>query len=302
MEQMLHFLPPPLLGVVSVILLSVNTLWWAGVIFLLTLVKLVIPIERWRQMCSRAVVWAARSWVDGNQVMTWLTQKIEWDVRGVEGLKPDGWYMVVSNHRSWMDIPVLQRIFNRRIPFLKFFLKQELIWVPVLGFAWWALDFPFMKRYSREQIERQPDLRGKDLETTRRACRKYRFTPVSIINFLEGTRFTAAKRERQQSPYRHLLLPKAGGLAFALAAMGEYINEIVNVTIVYPVNRLGFWDILCGRLERVIVRVERLAVPEEARTGDYATDSEFRRTFQEWVNQLWQRKDELIDRILADRP
>ncbi len=67
-------------------------------------------------------------------------------MQGVDSLHQRGWYLVSSNHQSWVDILVLQRIFHGRIPFLKFFLKQELIWVPVIGLAWWALDFPFMKR------------------------------------------------------------------------------------------------------------------------------------------------------------
>ncbi|MEZ4565573.1 MAG: 1-acyl-sn-glycerol-3-phosphate acyltransferase [Desulfobacterales bacterium] len=50
---------------------------------------------------------------------------IRWDVQGLEGFSTDDSYLVISNHRSWTDIFVLQHIFNHRIPFLKFFLKKE---------------------------------------------------------------------------------------------------------------------------------------------------------------------------------
>src|SRR3546814_9530339 len=117
--------------------------------------------------------------------------------------------------------------FNRRIPLLKFFLKQELIKVPLLGLAWWALDFPFRKRFTRAEIEANPSLKGKDLETTRKACEKFKEMPTSVMNFFEGTRFTQAKHDQQQSPYEFLLKPKAGGTAFALSAMdGKLATQI----------------------------------------------------------------------------
>ena len=62
------------------------------------------------------------------------------------------------------------------------------------------------------------------------------------MNFLEGTRFTAAKHAKQESPYRYLLKPKAGGIAFVLAAMDGKIEKMVNVTIAYraePTQGLG---------------------------------------------------------------
>ena len=145
-----------------------------------------------------------------------LTNNTRWDVQGTESLEPSQWYLVLSNHQSWTDIVVLQRIFHRKIPFLKFFIKKELFWLPLLGQAWWALDFPFIKRYSKAKLQRKPHLRGKDLEITRRACKRFQQLPISIMNFVEGTRFTIQKHRQQQSPYTHLLRPKAGGIAAVL--------------------------------------------------------------------------------------
>ena len=111
------------------------------------------------------------------------------------------------------------------VPFLKFFLKKELIWVPILGIAWWALDFPFMKRYSAAVLKKRPHLRGKDIEITRQACKKFKSLPVSIMNFVEGTRFTREKHDKQKSPFTHLLKPKAGGIGFVLSTMGEQLQQ-----------------------------------------------------------------------------
>jgi 1-acyl-sn-glycerol-3-phosphate acyltransferase len=191
-----------------------------------------------------------------------LTQRTEWDVQGIAGLDPHNWYLVNSNHQTWADIFVLQHLFNRRIPLLKFFIKDQLKWVPVMGLAWWALDFPFMRRHSEEYLKLHPEMRGKDQAATRKACEKFALIPTSVMNFLEGTRFTPAKHQRQQqSPYRHLLKPKAGGIALALNAMGDRFRAILDVTIVYPDGAPNFWEFLCGRLRRVIVRVQILPVP-----------------------------------------
>ncbi|MCE6984794.1 acyltransferase, partial [Pseudomonas frederiksbergensis] len=78
---------------------------------------------------------------------------------------------------------------------------------------------------------------------------KFRGKPTAIFNFAEGTRFTQAKHRQQQSPFKHLLKPKAGGVAFVLAALGEQLDALLDVTIVYPGDKApGFWDLLSGNL------------------------------------------------------
>jgi 1-acyl-sn-glycerol-3-phosphate acyltransferase len=228
-----------------------------------------------------------------------VTQRTEWDVEGTAGLDYRSWYLVNSNHQSWVDILVLQHLLNRRIPLLKFFLKQQLMWVPVMGLAWWALDFPFMRRHSEEYLKKHPEMRKQDQETTRRACEKFALIPTSVMNFLEGTRFTPAKHARQQSPYKHLLKPKAGGIALALNAMGDKFRSVLDVTIVYPDGAPTFWQFLCGRVKRIVVRVQTLPVPRELATGDYAGDPAVREAFQRWVQDLWSAKDAQIESLLT---
>jgi 1-acyl-sn-glycerol-3-phosphate acyltransferase len=281
------------------VLTAANTVFWAVPLLMTALLKLAIPAEWWRTGCSRALDGLAALWIQGNNANIRLTQKVKWDVRGVEGLDPAGWYLVVSNHSSWVDILVLQKIFNRRIPMLKFFLKKELIWVPILGLCWWALDFPFMKRYSEEFLKKNPQLKGKDLEITRKACEKFRKIPVSIMNFVEGTRYTSEKHDRQGSPFKRLLRPKAGGIAYVINSMGGQLTRMLDVTIVYPGGRCGFWDLACGRIREIRVRVEQVEL-DSSLTGDYFNDEEYRRGFQEWVNRLWEKKDATISEMLGD--
>jgi 1-acyl-sn-glycerol-3-phosphate acyltransferase len=197
-----------------------------------------------------------------------------------------------------VDIPALMESLNRRTPFFKFFLKKELIWVPLLGLAWWGLDYPFMKRYSKAFLEKHPELKGKDLEITKAACELFKRQPVTVVNYLEGTRFTQAKHREQQSPYRYLLKPKAGGVAFVLAALGEQLDALLDVTIVYPGDRApGFWDLLNGSIKRVIVDIQVRPLDCALWTGSYESDPVFRQKMQDWVNQLWQQKDTRISKL-----
>jgi 1-acyl-sn-glycerol-3-phosphate acyltransferase len=227
-----------------------------------------------------------------------LTQRCSWDVSGLEGLDCRSWYLVNCNHQSWVDILVLQHLLNRRIPLLKFFLKQQLIRVPVMGLAWWALDFPFMRRHSEEFLKKHPEMRAKDQETTRRACEKFALVPTSVMNFLEGTRFTTAKHQRQQSPYVHLLKPKAGGMALALNAMGDRFQAILDITICYPEGTPTFWHFLQGKMHRVIVRARLLPIPRNLMNADYTGDAAVRAAFQAWVQELWREKDAQITELL----
>jgi len=244
------------------------------------------------------VMWSAETWAEIDKRIFALCIPTRWDVRGAADLRLDTSYLMVSNHQSWVDIPALIQVFNRRIPFFKFFLKKELIWVPFLGLAWWALDYPFMKRYSKAFLERHPHLKGQDLEITKAACELFKRQPVTVVNYLEGTRFTEAKHRAQQSPFRHLLKPKAGGVAFVLAALGEQLDALLDVTLVYPGDTApGFWDLVSGAVPRVIVDIQVRALDPALWRGDYENDPQFRRSVQDWVNQLWHDKDARIEQL-----
>ncbi len=289
---MLSRLPAALRGGLTGFMLGVNTLIVATSLAPPSLLKLLLPFDAVRRGCDHVLNALASGWVAVNNAWIAAVRPVQWDVQGVDELNPRGWYLVSSNHQSWVDILVLQRIFHGHIPFLKFFLKQELIWVPVIGLAWWALDFPFMKRGKGHGA------RQNDLKTTREACEKFKRIPTTVINFVEGTRFTQAKHDQQKSPYRHLLKPKIGGLGIALATMGEQFEALLDVTIVYPNGAPSFWHLLSGRLDAVIVRVQRREIPPEVLGSDPIGDKAYRQRINAWVEQQWVEKDALIDQLL----
>jgi len=237
-------------------------------------------------------------WCEGLALLLRLNPWLKWDVQGLDGLNKKNWYLLISNHHSWADIVVLCVLFRKHIPMNKYFLKQQLAWVPFIGLACWALDMPFMRRYSRGYLLRHPERRGKDVETTRRSCEKFRAHPTTIVNFVEGSRFTEEKQQQTRSPYQNLLSPKAAGIAMALSVLGSQFDKLLNVTLCYTENnQKPFYDMLSGRLTRIVVRVSLEPVTEELH-GDYVNDKNFKRRFQRWLNRLWEEKDRQLTEIM----
>ena len=281
------------------LLIAGNTLLHVPPLLLVGVFKALLPFDRVRRACNPLLTGLAESWIAFNG---WLWDRFTHTGLHVQSdavLHSDGHYLVLANHQSWVDILVLQKVFNRRIPLLRFFLKRQLVWVPLLGLAWWALDFPFMGRYTKKQNARDPALARRDIDATRRACEKFRAIPVSIMNFVEGTRFTPAKHAAQGAPYQHLLKPKSGGVAFVLDAMGDGLQAILDVTIAYPGGRPSLLDLLADRVPEVRVQVRQRPIPQAMVRGDYQNDRGFRVQFQQWMNGLWQDKDAEIARMLA---
>jgi 1-acyl-sn-glycerol-3-phosphate acyltransferase len=294
---MLRQLPASVRGSLAFVAFGLNTLVWFPVLMAVTLLRVVVPAPAVVRACRRAATWIAATWIGTNSRGLALVGRMHWDLVEPADLRPDAWYVVTSNHQSWVDIAILQWLFNRRIPMLKFFLKKELFWVPFLGLAWWALEFPFMQRYPRAVLEKRPDLRRKDLDTTRQACERFRDAPVSVLNFVEGTRFTEEKRQRQASPYRHLLMPRAGGVAQVVSSLGPKLRGLLDVTIVYPGGVPTFWHLIAGQIPSVVIRVDQVPL-DPAWTGkDYETDLAFREGFQAFLRDVWARKDRQIDEL-----
>lgn len=285
-------------GLTMLLFLTLNTVAWFVVTCVMALIRFSVPSPSWRQRWGARMNVIIRGWIAGYRWMFRLFGTVDLDIEGTRGLTRDDWYLVISNHQTWADIFILQLVFDPEVPPLKFFTKRELIWLPLIGQALWVLDFPFMRRYSKEFLEKHPEYRGRDLETTRAYCERFRPTPTAVLIFVEGTRFTAAKHQAQQSPYRHLLRPRAGGVGFILGAMGEQLHGLVDTTIVYEGGTPTFWQFLCGRRRRVRVHVEHLRLATELTGGDYIRDEGYRQRIQTWIDDIWRRKDQQIDAML----
>lgn len=273
-------------------LLTTTTICFVPILFI-GLFKL-IPNKQWQTYCTRIIDAISIFWCGINNYYVDKVQKLDCQITGLNNLNPKEWYLVVANHQSWLDIVILHRLLNRKIPVLKFFIKDQLKWIPLLGFSWWAMGCPFMKRYSKEYLAKNPHKKGKDLISTHKAIETFKRTPASIMNFVEGTRFTSSKKEQQQSPYNHLLKPKAGGISFIISSMGQQISSLLDVTIVYSEKKHSLWDFLCKRVKSVKVNIRKIAIPAEFASDKLINDQQTQNNFKEWLNQQWAEKDSLI--------
>lgn len=280
---------------VIIVLLILNLLFWGTPILLGGLVKL-LTFGALRRRVNRGLPWLGERWVRGNDLIFDSLLDTKWDIEGIDGTRRDGRYLIISNHVTWIDIFALFRGFHEKAPLIRFFLKRILIWFPIAGQACWALSFPFMRRYTPDYLAQHPEKRGRDLETTRQACRLYRHIPVAILNFVEGTRISREKQEDQQSPYRHLLRPRVGGISFVLASLGEQLDAMYDVTLVYPRPDVTMWDFVTNRVPRIIVRARRLEIPSEFCSAGPTEPGPARDRFKAWIEQLWREKDDLIEK------
>ena len=294
-------LPAWAVGVITWMVMLPILVFWGGSVCVLGLIRAVIPLRPVQDLLAGLGAAAASQWVASNQLVYRVLLAPAWQTEIREKLDPKKSYLVICNHQAWADILILFDLMHGRIPFLRFFLKHELIWVPIIGVGCWALDMPFMKRHSREAIKANPALRGEDLATTRRFCEKFKARPIAVVNFPEGTRFSEEKRVSKGSPYRHLLRPKAAGLSFVLNAMGDQFGGIIDVTIAYqPTEKALTWSWMCGEQNQMKVHIDTLPIPPEMIAGDYEGDEAFRARFQDWVNGLWSRKDARLERMQTE--
>tara|TARA_B100001109_G_scaffold5460_1_gene4214 strand:+ start:157 stop:1032 length:876 start_codon:yes stop_codon:yes gene_type:complete len=286
-------------GVIAFLAVVLNTLFWCIFLLSIAVFKLIIPIEGWKRLCTKLIINIGECWIFCNGLWMKILHRPEWKIEGFESLDKNNWYLSVANHQSWADIFVLQAITNRNIPMLKFFMKHVLIWVPVIGLAWWALDMPFLKRYTKEELEKNPKLRGKDIRAMEKSFERFSRYPVSIFSFAEGTRFTEDKKESQNSKYNYLLNPKSGGIGLTLTTM-PYIKLMLDFTIVYHSDVRTFWDFLCGRMSKVTIKVREVEIPSNLLGKNYEEDIRFRDELKTWMENLWREKDKCIEELKHD--
>jgi len=295
---MFRFIPNILKGVFSTLLYATNTVLLCIPIIVIALFKFVLPFSSIQRILTKPILWCAETWILNNSIIAQQFNRLDTHITG--NFKLDSSdnskcsYLVLANHQSAIDIIIMQFIFRKKIPFLRFFLKQELIYVPFLGLAWWALDFPFMKRFKKSQIKKNPHLKGKDVEATRKACEKFKEIPISMVNYVEGTRFSKEKSLIQGQQYQHLLRPRAGGAGYVMSLLGDQITHVLDITIHYPDSSGTYWEFATGKMKNINIHIQSIQVTEELQ-GNYIDDPRFKAFFQKWLAALWQEKDARLE-------
>lgn len=258
------------------------------------------------RLADKAVIKIANQWINiNNSLINNILPSKTWHIKLPDNIKADGKYLLICNHQSWIDTSIIQYVSQNRLPLTRFFTKFELIYIPFIGQAFYFLDFPMMRRYSKQQIRKNPALKGRDIEEAKRACKLLKDKAFTLLNYLEGTRSTKSKRKEQQSPYQYLLKPKAGGFSLTISALGDQIDGILDMTIVYPDyphTPPSYTDLWKGKINRLYAEVEELDMPkplfDAIQEGKYHTDETTKQQVFAWLNTVWQDKDDKIGQIL----
>ncbi len=252
-------------------------------------------IPRWRRSLMMRLNTLAIMWAKQTHWLLLAGQRHKWQIQDASSLCRDQWYVLICNHQSWADILALNVAFGYHIPMFKYFLKRSLLWtLPVGGLACWVLDFPFVARHSREKIRKNPKLQQQNIEQIQQCCLSFRSSPATVINFVEGTRFTHEKHRRQKSPYKNLLKPKTQGIALAMQALHDKPCTVIDVTMQCKPRKIGLWQLLCGDYDAINIQFETINCDTVPR-GNYFEDREFRKQIQAWLTERWQQKDKQMD-------
>jgi 1-acyl-sn-glycerol-3-phosphate acyltransferase len=283
-------------GTFAIFLYTFSFIICGLVIFLLAPLKL-LPIAACQKWLHTQYGQIPTLWTQISNFIIKLTSQTEWIFQIDPKINRNESYILIANHQSWLDIIAIQKAINTLAPRPVYLMKRALLWVPVMGWTCWLLDFPFMHRLTKEYLKKHPEKQGLDLKLMQKSCQRYKANPVTFINFAEGTRFTEHKQKAQNAPYQNLLKPRGGGLAFTLNAMEDQIHHVLNATIIYSPPSQTLWQMLCLKRKKIIVDIRCLSVNETLR-GDYQNDLAYRQAFQNWLNQIWQEKDQLIKNLL----
>ena len=225
-----------------------------------------------------------------------LLHNLKWEFDIPDGVDTNSWYIAISNHQSWADIFILLAAGHNKIPLLKFFMKKELKWIPIIYLVHKTIDMPFLNRHTQAQVKSNPGLKKLDYENAKKAAKRFSRNPSTAFSFAEGTRFTKTKHDKQGSPYKNLLKPKIGALAIALPGMPQ-VNSLIDFTVVYKSNRRSTWDFLCGEMSQAKVKARIYNIPEDLKSEAFEQEKEYRKKFKLFIERIWKEKDSVFSEL-----
>ena len=292
----MYYIKSNIIGFFTFILIIVELIIGFGTLTIVNIPRAIFPFKSLKIKLSKISNTIGEYTVYGLKIIMKIMHRDSMQVFDNNEFDKNQWYMAVSNHQSWADIFILLVAAHKRIPLLKFFMKKELAWIPFVFLANKTLNMPFVKRPSKTQLIKNPNLIFKYYENTLLACKRFLRSPSTIFSYAEGTRNNSIKHKAQNSPYKNLLIPRVGGIATALSAMPN-IDVLVDYSVVYKSDKRGAWAFLKGDMRDVKVSVKKYNIPEDLKNKNYSTDEEYRKNFKIWIEGIWEEKDKEIERL-----
>lgn len=261
-------------------------------IIILGLLRIIVPSKVLKKILTDGIEHSALFWVSINHFIFRYLLFAKITIIGAEHVDAKKNYLVIANHQSWLDILMLEEALYRRSGFSRYFIKKNLLHIPLSGWACRILYYPSMHRITKSQLAKNPERRGQDVETTKRACRKLKGIYFKLNNFPEGTRFTEEKYAKQAGKYQYLLEPKTGGIAHALYILQDHLDGILDLTILFA-KKPNVLKFFLGMPCPVTIVVKKLPITPDL-IGQYENDQAYRIHIQQFVSSLWQQKEALI--------
>ena len=287
-------------GFLSFIFIAINLSFWIIPVVVFALIKLAAPINAIKFLAYRIMIWIYGMAVKTDGVLLFKILKNKIELRNPQALSTNQNYLILSNHRSWADILILQSLLNKRTPPIQFIVKRELIFMPLIGLICWAYEYPFVRRKSLKSREIKAKKTMGDMNIIRTKIDKIAASGHSIINFVEGTRFHMLKSEKQNLRFKHLLNPHTGGLFYILKNYGEKLDAILDFTIVYGCKSPIFWKFLSGRCRRIIVDLQKIQIKDLFKSLDSDENRIHFTVVSKWLDDLWSEKDVKMEQILNE--
>ncbi|MBP6671506.1 MAG: 1-acyl-sn-glycerol-3-phosphate acyltransferase [Bacteroidetes bacterium] len=176
-----------------------------------------LPFDR----SGKIYFWSGRTWTRFSLFMF----NISMEVKGLEKVDPYGNYILVSNHASMFDIPVMMNTF----PHIRIMFKKELSYVPFWG---WALRWGHHIMVDRSKGSEAMKSLDRAVNDVRKGGQ--------VLLFAEGTRTRDGK-----------LLPFKRG-AFSLAAKSGVPLIPVTINGSFKILPKGSFDIRPSQIEILI--------------------------------------------------
>ena len=281
-----------LIGIVTVIYI-LSLLSFSVLILVIISIPRILPVNAVKKYITaisneigNGIVWFLK-------VTLGLIHRPKWEVDYPANISTKSWYIGMSNHMSWADIFVLLFIGNYKLPLLKFFMKKELKWIPIIYLVHKTIDMPFLNRHKQGEVHSDPNLKARNFENARDAAKKFTRYPTTAFSFVEGTRFTETKKKIQLSPYDDLLKPKIGALVTALSGM-PMVEDLIDFTIIYKTSKRSAWNFACGEMREAKIIIRSYKIPEFIRESDDVASVKHRNQFRLFINNIWLEKQKLI--------
>ena len=286
-------------GIISTVLLIVNLLVTTLFIIIFVPFFYLVPVPTWRRKGFAFAMNIPAIWYRSCYYLLKINRSVQWEISGDTTFNKKGWYLLICNHISWLDIPVVAGAYSYKVPVIKFFMKKELLWgAPLVGLACKLLGYPFLERGKKRSANKR-NKGGADLNTTQKACEQIKGHPTTLFMFIEGTRVTAQKQKKQRSPYQYLLKARAGGMATVLHTMQSQLDGIVDVTVNYDPREFTLLGLTLGKVKKVQLSARVIPI-EEALIGDYYHDTQYKTHIRQRLAEIWQEKDTTISEMIKD--